>query len=95
MVDKEAKRAIRSIVDISMFIRTRQFGGQIFYLGSLINSGKDEEEETYIAAQLEGGELKVIICMHGKTESYIVSGEKLNNGYDHLIQVRNINVTFL
>ena len=29
-----ARRAIRSVLDISMFIRTRQSGGQVFYLGS-------------------------------------------------------------
>lgn len=29
-----ARRAIRSILDISMFIRTREPAGQIFYLGS-------------------------------------------------------------
>lgn len=34
VVHDTARRAVRSIVDISMFIRTRKSSGQIFYLGS-------------------------------------------------------------
>lgn len=83
-VTDAARRAVRNIVDISMFIRTRQPRGQIFYLGSALNSPNDE---TYIAAQLESGELLMRIHFNGTTEAYTVGGVKLDNGYNHLIQV--------
>nr|CAH7754904.1 unnamed protein product [Callosobruchus chinensis] len=84
-----ARRAVRSIVDISMFIRTRQPRGQIFYLGSRPSA----LEETYIAAQLENGELLVKIQFNGPLEAYTVGGVKLDNGYNHLIEViRNVTL---
>lgn len=81
-----ARRAVRSIVDISMFIRTRQIRGQIFYLGSAPGTGI-MPEDTYIAAQLENGELMVRILFNNTPEAYTVGGYKLNNGYNHLIEV--------
>ncbi|EEZ98818.2 protein crumbs [Tribolium castaneum] len=91
-VDSAARRAVRTIVDISMFIRTRQPKGQIFYLGSLPRT-MNPSEETYIAAQLEGGELLVRIQFNGTPEAYTVGGVKLDNGYDHLIEViRNVTL---
>ncbi|KAF5279548.1 hypothetical protein FQR65_LT03370 [Abscondita terminalis] len=87
-----ARRAVRSIVDISMFIRTRQSGGQIFYLGSALTPN-NIIDETFIAAQLEGGELLVRIQFNGTPESYTVGGVKLNDGYNHLIEViRNVTL---
>ncbi|KAF5299346.1 hypothetical protein FQA39_LY02519 [Lamprigera yunnana] len=87
-----ARRAIRSIVDISMFIRTRQSGGQIFYLGSALTPN-NIVDETFIAAQLEGGELLVRIQFNGTPESYTVGGVKLNDGFNHLIEViRNVTL---
>lgn len=92
MVADAARRAVRSIVDISMFIRTRQSRGQIFYLGSSLSSS-NLDDETYIAAQLEGGELLVRIQFNGTPEAYTVGGVKLNNGYNHLIEViRNVTL---
>lgn len=85
-VDDAARRAVRSIVDISMFIRTRQVRGQIFYLGSTLGV-VTMPEDTYIAAQLENGELMVKILFNNTPESYTVGGYKLNNGYNHLIEV--------
>jgi protein crumbs len=46
-------------------------------------------DETYIAAQLEGGELLVRIQFNGTPEAYTVGGVKLDNGYNHLIEVRS------
>ncbi|KAK9712540.1 Laminin G domain [Popillia japonica] len=90
-VDKDAKRAVRSYVGISMFIRTRESAGQVFYLGSLNEVGK--EQETYISAQLEKGELYVKMEIHGNVEAYFVGGIKLDNGFNHLIEVmRNVSL---
>lgn len=84
-----ARRAIRSIVDLSMFIRTRQPKGQIFYLGSGLFSSPQttSSRDTCICAQLESGELNVQIQFDGPSESYTVGGVKLDNGYNHLIEV--------
>jgi protein crumbs len=92
-VTDAARRAVRSIVDISMFIRTREERGDIFYLGSEPSPpAADTKEKTYIAAQLEGGELLVRIQFNG-TEAYTVGGVKLNDGNSHLIQViRNVTL---
>jgi protein crumbs len=85
MVYDQARRSIRSVVDISMFIRTRQEEGTIFYLGSssLITLG----EETFILAELDAGELLVKIQFSGTLEKYTVGGQKLADGNNHLIQV--------
>ncbi|XP_076387489.1 cell polarity complex component crumbs isoform X5 [Megachile rotundata] len=93
-VSDMARRAVRSIVDISMFIRTRQDRGDIFYLGSEPNPQTElrPQEKTYIAAQMEGGELLVRI-QFTDTEAYTVGGVKLNDGNNHLIQiVRNVTL---
>ncbi|XP_025835498.1 protein crumbs isoform X2 [Agrilus planipennis] len=88
------KRSIRQIVDISMFIRTRQAYGQIFYLGSNPTSNNiNLMDVTYIAAQLDNGELLVRIQFNGTPEAYTVGSVKLNDGYLHLIEViRNVTL---
>lgn len=83
IVADAARRAVRSIVDISMFIRTRQPRGQIFYLGSSTITS----DSTFISAELEAGELLMRVLFNGTTEAYTVGGVKLDNGYNHLIQV--------
>lgn len=93
-VTNTAKKAIRNIVDISMFIRTRQSKGAIFYLGSYPGSVM-LNEETHIAAELEDGELLVRIQFHNTTESYTVGGVKLNDGQSHLIQVRGLSTVLI
>lgn len=94
-VSDAVKRTVSSVVDISMFIRTRESRGDIFYLGTEPDSQDDQkpQEKTYIAAQLvEGGELLVRIQFNG-TEAYTVGGVKLNDGNNHLIQVaRNVTL---
>ncbi|KAK9511458.1 hypothetical protein O3M35_000110 [Rhynocoris fuscipes] len=92
LVDQNARRAVRSIMDISMFIRTREENGGIFYLGSKPET-VPYPEETVIAAQLQGGELQVTIQFNGTPESYGVAGVRLDNGHNHLIQViRNVTL---
>lgn len=93
-VSDAARRTVSSVVDISMFIRTRESYGDIFYLGTEPDFQVEQkpQEKTYIAAQLEGGELLVRIQFNG-TEAYTVGGVKLNDGNNHLIQVaRNVTL---
>ncbi|XP_037950728.1 protein crumbs isoform X2 [Teleopsis dalmanni] len=86
-----ARRAIRSILDISMFIRTREPTGQIFYLGSdtrkKISKSTNDIGDSYVAAKLHGGELLVQMQFNNTPEAYTVGGNKLDNGYNHLIEV--------
>lgn len=87
-VSDMARRAVRSIVDISMFIRTREPRGDIFYLGSELNPQLESksQENTYIAAQLKDGDLRLGIQLNG-TEAYTVGAVKLNDGNYHLIRI--------
>jgi protein crumbs len=85
VVNDRARRSIRNVVDISMFIRTRQEDGTIFYLGS--SSDISSSEDTFILAQLDAGELLVKIQFSGTLEKYTVGGQKLADGNNHLIQV--------
>ncbi|XP_017848207.1 protein crumbs isoform X3 [Drosophila busckii] len=83
-----ARRAIRSILDISMFIRTREPTGQVFYLGSDPRKMPTKNVgDSYVAAKLHGGELLVRMQFNGTPEAYTVGGQKLDNGYNHLIEV--------
>lgn len=52
-VYEQSRRAVRSVLDISMFIRTRQATGQIFYLGSenRTNTGRDWGD-SFVSAKL-------------------------------------------
>lgn len=71
-----------------MFIRTRESSGDIFYLGTAPN----REDETYISAWIHQGELQVKIKYFNASapEKYTVGGVRLDNGYNHLIQVSNL-----
>lgn len=89
LVNETTQRAVRNTVDISMFIRTRQDKGFIFYLGTKPDT-VNYNEPTFIIAQLEGGELRVRIQFGENQESYSVGGVKLDNGHYHLIQVRTV-----
>ncbi|XP_016036029.2 protein crumbs isoform X1 [Drosophila simulans] len=83
-----ARRAIRSILDISMFIRTREPTGQVFYLGTDPRKAPTKNiGDSYVAAKLHGGELLVKMQFSGTPEAYTVGGQKLDNGYNHLIEV--------
>ncbi|XP_068155556.1 protein crumbs isoform X3 [Drosophila tropicalis] len=83
-----ARRAIRSILDISMFIRTREPTGQVFYLGSDPRKMPTKNiGDSFVAAQLNGGELLVKMQFNGTPEAYTVGGQKLDSGYNHLIEV--------
>ncbi|RZF34933.1 hypothetical protein LSTR_LSTR011427 [Laodelphax striatellus] len=88
----QVRPSVQSILDISMFVRTRQGHGAIFYLGSRPNS-VGPLNETLITARLQNGELQVSIQFSGIIEAYTVGGVRLDNGNSHLIQVvRNVTL---
>lgn len=90
-VTERARRTVRSILDISMFIRTRQSTGQVFYLGS--DPKKVNGNQSFVSAKLNGGELLVKMQINGSSEEQPVGGNRLDNGYTHLLQVvRNLTL---
>lgn len=84
-VDEAAQRTVRSVFDISMFIKTRQPTGQVFYLGT--NPKKTNGSQSFVSAKLNGGELLVKIQLNGAPEEQPVGGNRLDNGSTHLLQV--------
>lgn len=90
-VTERARRTVRSILDISMFVRTRQSTGQVFYLGS--DPKKGIANQSFVSAKLNGGELLVKLQINGSSEEQPVGGNRLDNGYTHLLQVvRNLTL---
>lgn len=90
-VTERARRVVRSVLDISMFIRTRQSTGQVFYLGS--EPKKTNGNLSFVSAKLNGGELLVKLQINGTSEEQPVGGNRLDNGYTHLLQViRNLTL---
>lgn len=90
-VNERARRVVRSVLDISMFIRTRQSTGQVFYLGS--DPKKTNGNLSFVSAKLNGGELLVKLQINGTSEEQPVGGNRLDNGYTHLLQViRNLTL---
>lgn len=84
-VGESQKRIVRSVFEISMFIKTRQPTGQVFYMGS--DSRKVNESRSFVSAKLNGGELLVRIQLNGVSEEQPVGGNRLDNGYMHFLQV--------
>lgn len=86
-VTEAARRIVRSVFDISMFIRTRQPTGQVFYMGSGPERSNESSQQSFVSAKLQSGELLVRIQLNGTPEEQPVGGNRLDNGFTHLIQV--------
>ncbi|XP_055635267.1 protein crumbs isoform X3 [Toxorhynchites rutilus septentrionalis] len=89
IVSDTARRAVRSVLDISMFVRTRQGSGMIFYLGSdpEQTNNQSPNDDSYVAGFLSKGELLVRMNFNDTPEGYTVSGNKIDDGKLHLIEV--------
>ena len=81
VVDITNPNSYDSGMDISMFIRTRQADGFIFYFGSEMGTG------SYITGQLLDGNLVVKVYFDGKKEKFQVYTVDLSDGYRHFIRV--------
>ena len=86
-VDIVNPEPFRSGVDISMFIRTREESGFIFYFGSDLH----HPQESYITGQLVKGNLVVNVTFDGKTERFQVYTVNLSDGNRHFIRVVRMN----
>ena len=87
IVDIVNPAPFRSGVDISMFIRTREESGFIFYFGSDLHF----PQESYITGQLVKGNLVVNVTFDGKTERFQVYTVNLSDGNRHFIRVVRMN----
>lgn len=68
-----------------MFIRTRQPTGHVFYIGS--DPKKTSGNLSFVSAKLNGGELLVKFQINGSLEEQPVGGNRLDNGFTHMLQV--------
>lgn len=84
-VTETARRMVRSVIDISMFIKTRQSSGHVFYIGS--DPKKTNGNLSFVSAKLNGGELLVKFQINGSLEEQPVGGNRLDNGFTHMLQV--------
>nr|XP_012222902.1 PREDICTED: protein crumbs-like [Linepithema humile] len=73
-----AKRTVSSVVDICMFIRTREGHGDIFYLDTDPQDDLKLEDKTCIRAQLKDGNLRVSF-QFDITDGYTIDGARLND----------------
>ena len=87
IVDIVNPEPFKSGVDISMFIRTREESGFIFYFGSDLH----HPQESYITGQLVKGNLVVNVTFDGKTERFQVYTVNLSDGDRHFIRVVRMN----
>lgn len=83
VVDIDNPAPFRLGIDLSMFIRTRQLTGQIFYLGNAI----DAPVQHKIIGELKNGTLQVEATFGDVTEHFKLYSAQLSNGYRHFIRV--------
>lgn len=85
-ITPQERLALSNSMDISMFVRTRESSGLIFYLGT---PPADSGGPSYIAAELQAGRLLVVADLGDGEQLFPVEETPmLNDGNSHLIQVR-------
>lgn len=88
------RQRLRNNATVSLFVRTRQSDGLIFYLGSGDSLDGAAEDDTFLAAEWESGVLRVSVKINGTPESLIDKlGRRLDDGYYHFLQVSLVNRT--
>ena len=87
-VDPEYAASLAEYVDLSLFARTRQSSGLLFYLGSetseVLAAGG---VPTYLAAELTGGRLQLRVKLGSEEQLMDVPGPRLDDGVNNLIRV--------
>lgn len=79
-------------MDISLFVRTREPGGLIFYLGT---PPADSGGPSYVAAELQNGRLLVVVDLgDGELLFPATNSPPLNDGNSHLVQVNFLVYSF-
>lgn len=86
-ITPQERLALSNSMDISMFVRTREPAGLIFYLGT---PPADSGGPSYIAAELQEGRLLVVADLGDGEQLFPVdSSPMLNDGNSHLVQVKH------
>lgn len=87
-ITPQERLALSNSMDISLFVRTRESGGLIFYLGT---PPADSGGPSYIAAELQNGRLLVVVDLgDGELLFPATNSPPLNDGNSHLVQVNSI-----
>ncbi len=91
VVDIDQPKPYESGVDISMFIRTREQSGFIFYFGTDVERTGAGRNASYITGQLSQGNLVVNVYFDSKREKFQVYTVDLSDGYRHFVRVVRMN----
>jgi len=87
-ITPQERLALSNSLDVSLFVRTREADGLIFYLGTPPPSATDGGIwASYIAAELQRGQLLVVAELGDSEQIFPVDTVPLNDGNSHLIQV--------
>jgi protein crumbs len=88
-ITPQERLALSNSMDISLFVRTREPTGLIFYLGT---PPADSGGPSYVAAELQGGRLLVVVDLgDGELIFPAASSPPINDGNSHLVQVKHFN----
>lgn len=82
-ITPQERLALSNSMDVSLFVRTREMSGLIFYMGT---PPSDSVGPSYIAAELQNGKLVVVADLGDGEQLFPISGPSLNDGFNHLIQ---------
>ena len=90
-ITPQERLALSNSMDVSLFVRTREQTGLIFYLGTpppaFAGSSDGNKWASYIAAELRDGQLLVVAELGDSEQIFTVDSVPLNDGNSHLIQV--------
>ena len=86
-ITPQERLALSNAMDISMFVRTREATGLIFYIGT--PPGESPPVTSYIAAQLQDGRLVVVVDLGDGEQLFPVPviSPRLDDGSSHLVHV--------
>lgn len=84
-VPDEEVDLLRSFLDLSLFFRTRETEGILFYVGAE-SKQLPEELSTFIAAQIQPGGLEVVVQLSAEMERFKVDGD-FSQGEQHYFRV--------
>lgn len=88
----EQAESISVSTELSLFVLTRSPSGLLFYLGT---EPTQQPQESYLAAVIENGFLKVILKVDSSVYQMQADTVKLDDGQLHYVEVRRNQSTLL
>ncbi|GAB6032299.1 hypothetical protein CHUAL_010938 [Chamberlinius hualienensis] len=93
-IPRNVRQVLMNDTTVSLFLRTRKADGLIFYLGNGNSLDGASDGDTFLAAELESGLLRVSVKINGTPESLIDKlGQRLDDSYYHFLSVSLIDRT--